>query len=56
MTDYTARMFESVGRQLHSPPAAVPAHCNVCGIELRTASEDLMGMCERCAGGKEKQP
>ena len=24
-------------------------NCNVCGIVLRTAAEDEMGMCERCA-------
>jgi hypothetical protein len=24
-------------------------NCNVCGIPLRTADEDQMGMCERCA-------
>lgn len=28
---------------------AVFTHCNVCGIRLRTADEDQMGMCERCA-------
>ncbi len=31
------------------PPVAVFAHCNVCGIRLRTPEEDQMGMCERCA-------
>jgi hypothetical protein len=25
-------------------------NCNVCGIKLRTADEDKMGMCVRCAG------
>jgi hypothetical protein len=25
-------------------------NCNVCGVTLRTDSEDRMGMCERCAG------
>jgi len=25
------------------------SHCNVCGVVLRTADEDAMGMCEHCA-------
>jgi hypothetical protein len=25
-------------------------NCNVCGIRLRTQDEDVMGMCEGCAG------
>lgn len=26
------------------------SNCNVCGIKIRTANEDRMGMCEQCAG------
>ncbi len=39
------RKFE----EFYEQPKRVFTNCNVCGDKLRTADEDKMGMCERCA-------